>query len=67
MGHPAFYNTVPFNGLHVMQVDPGTVIKDERTGKEITVDDDTVAFKGGLMFCTKRIFERLKEEVPSAN
>ena len=67
MTHPAFYKTVPFNGLQIMQVDPGTVVKDERSGEEVTVTDDTVAVKGRVMFCTKRIFDRLKEEIPDAN
>ncbi|UIY28746.1 hypothetical protein LZK73_18645 [Neorhizobium galegae] len=67
MRNPAEYSTVPWNGLHVMEVDPGTVITDERTGKKFTVSDDEAVFKGRVMFCTKRIFDRLKEEVPSAN
>jgi hypothetical protein len=62
MRHPADYFTVAFNGYHVMEVDPGTVITDERTGDEITVDDETVAVKGRVMFCTNKVFERLKTE-----
>jgi hypothetical protein len=49
-----------------MEVDAGTVIKDERSGKEITVDDETVAFKGRVCFCTKKIFTALKNAVPSS-
>lgn len=60
MRSPADYFTVAFNGYHVMEVDPGTVVKDERTGDEITVNDETVAVKGRVMFCTKNIFESLK-------
>lgn len=66
MRNPAEYTTTPWNGLHVMQVDAGTVIKDERSGEEITVTDDTAAFKGRVMFCTKKVFDRLREETPHA-
>lgn len=66
MRSPSEYSTVAFNGFHVMEVDPGTAITDERTGDKITVDDETVAVKGTVMFCTKRIFDRLKEEIPNA-
>jgi len=44
-----------------MEVDQGTVITDERTGDKITVDDETVAVKGTVMFCTKPVFDKLKE------
>jgi hypothetical protein len=64
MRHPSLYSTVPFGALRVMQVDPGTVIKDERSGQEITVTDDTVAFKGPVCFCTKKVFDALKAAVP---
>lgn len=65
MTHPAFYKTVPFGALRVMQVDPGTVVKDERSGQEITVEDDTAAFKGNVMFCTKKVFDKLRDEIPA--
>lgn len=48
-----------------MEVDAGTVIKDERTGKELTVSDTETVFKGNVMFCTKRTFDLLKEKVPT--
>ena len=67
MRSPSEYFAVAFKGFHVMDVDAGTVVTDERTGDKITVDDETVAVKGTVMFCTKRIFDRLKEEIPSAN
>lgn len=60
MKHPEFYSTVPFGGLRVMEVDPGTVITDERTGKSLTVSDDETVFKGNVVFCTKKVFEALK-------
>lgn len=65
MTHPAFYQTVPFNGLHVMEVDPGTVVTDERTGQKITVDDETMAVKGSVCFVTKKVFEAIKARIPS--
>lgn len=63
MKNPIEYATTPFLGMHVMQVDPGTVITDERTGQEATVEDDTFVTKGNVIFCTKKIFDRLKEEI----
>lgn len=65
MMHPSSYSTVPFNGVHFMEVDPGTVVTDERSGESVTVDDDTVAFKGRVCFCTKKIFEALKAALPT--
>lgn len=66
MRSPSEYSTVPWNGLHVMEVDAGTVITDERTGKKFTVSDGETVFKGRVMFCTKRMFDWLKEEIPNA-
>lgn len=48
-----------------MEVDPGTVITDERSGQSVTVDDETAAFKGRVCFCTKKIFDAMKAHVPS--
>lgn len=53
--------TVPFGAMHVMAVEPGTVITDERTGQKITVDDRTAAVKGSVIWCTEATFERLKQ------
>jgi hypothetical protein len=66
MRDPSEYSTVPWNGLHVMEVDAGTVITDERTRQKFIVTDDETVFKGSVMFCTKRIFDRLKEKIPNA-
>jgi hypothetical protein len=49
--------------MHVMQVDAGTTITDERSGEAITVDDETVAVKGRVIFCTERTFEALRRRV----
>ena len=62
MGSPSDYFTVAFNGWHVMEVDSGTVVKDERTGEEIIVNDETAAVKGRVIFCTKKVFEGIKEK-----
>lgn len=66
MRNPILNNASPFNGVKVMEVEPGTVIKDERSGKSKTVTDDTVVFKGNVMFCTKPMVDRLKREVKPA-
>lgn len=63
MRGPAFYATTPLGSMHVMQVDAGTSITDERSGETITVDDETFAVKGRVIFCTARIYEALKEKV----
>jgi hypothetical protein len=60
MRHPSEYTTTPFGGLHIMQVDAGTVITDERTGERITVDDETAAKKGSVVYCTAKIYEAIK-------
>jgi hypothetical protein len=65
MRSPSEYFTEAFGAMHVMEVDPGTVITDERSGEKITVTDDTVAVKGRVMFCTKAVYDRLKQEVPT--
>ena len=47
-----------------MVVDAGTVIKDERSGEEVTVDDKTAARKGALVYCTKPVYDALKAQIP---
>lgn len=66
MKHPSEYATVPFTGMHVMVVDAGTVITDERTGEEITVNDSTVASNGAVIYCTQVVFEALKHAVSNS-
>jgi len=63
--HPSSYSTIPFNGVHFMEVDPGTVIKDERSGESVTVEDDTAAFKGNVCFCTKKTLDAIRAAVPT--
>ena len=60
MKHPADYSTVPLLGLHVMAVDAGTVVTDERTDQKVTIDDNTSCRKGNVVFCTEKTFEALK-------
>lgn len=60
MRSPATYSTTAFGGVRVMVVDAGTVVRDERTGEEIVVDDATAAGKGGVIYCTQKIFDDLK-------
>lgn len=64
MRRPSKYSTVPFNGLHVMVVDAGTAITDERSGQTIIVDDSSAARKGEVLYCTQTIFDALKARVP---
>jgi hypothetical protein len=58
--HPSEYTTVPLGSLHVMAVDVGTVITDERTGQKVTIDDNTHCRKGSVIFCTSKTFDALK-------
>lgn len=64
MKHPSEYTTTPLGGLHVMQVDDGATIKDERSGEEITVTDDVCAMKGNILYCTKNTFQAIQRKVP---
>ncbi len=64
MKHPSEYSTVPFNGLHVMVVDAGTAIFDERSGQTIVVDDNVSARKGTVLYCTQAIFDALVARIP---
>lgn len=63
MRDPALYATTPLGSMQVMQVDAGTAITDERSGETITVDDETFAVKGRVIFCTERTYEALKSKV----
>ena len=65
MNHPMNYTTTPWGGMRIMCVDIGTVIKDERTGQEIKVDDETMATKGNVAFVTEKVFEAIKARVPN--
>lgn len=63
MKHPSEYTTQPFKGMNVMVVDSGTKITDDRTGKEAKVDDENIVQKGGVIWCTQSMFEKLKKYV----
>lgn len=63
MKHPSEYTTVPLLGVHVMPVDAGTTITDERTSEQITVDDETCAVKGSVIFCTQKTYDAIKASV----
>jgi hypothetical protein len=62
MENPLRYTTVPFAGMHVMVVDVGTKVTDERSGEEVVVDDHTAASKGAVIYCTQKIFDDLKQK-----
>lgn len=63
MQHPAKYSTIPLGACHIMVVDAGTVIKDDRSGEEVTIDNETAASKGPLVYCTKAVYDALKAKV----
>ena len=63
MRHPSEYTTVPLGGLHVMVVDAGTEIKDERTGRVETVDDTSAVSKGSVLWVTQPVYDALKAEI----
>jgi hypothetical protein len=54
---------VGFSGLDIICVEAGTVIKDEATGKELTVTDTEMVRKGRAIYVTDRIYETLKANV----
>lgn len=56
-------HTVPFNGMHIMVVEAGTKVKDERSGEEVVINDETAASKGPVIYCTQKTFDAMKEEV----
>ena len=56
-------STIPFAGVHVMVVDAGTKITDERSGDEVIIDDENCAAKGSVIYCTQKIFDALKAQV----
>lgn len=60
MRHPSDYTTIPLGALHIMEVDAGTVITDERSGQFQKVDDDNFVVKGNVVFCTAKTYEALK-------
>ncbi|CUX07731.1 hypothetical protein CFBP6626_07620 [Agrobacterium tumefaciens] len=63
MAHPAIYSTISFLGMILMRVDSGTIITDEVTDQEFTVEDDTFVAKGNVIFCTHKFYDRLKEQI----
>lgn len=60
MRHPSEYVTFGLAGMHIMVVDAGTVVTDERSGQSATIDDQNAVAKGRLIYCTERTFEALK-------
>jgi len=51
---------IPFSGLELIQVEPGTVIKDDKTGAQYTVTDDMSVYHGTKMYMTQKVYEQLK-------
>lgn len=67
MKHPSEYEATPFNGMHVMVVDAGTKVTDERSGQTIEITDSTSAAKGALLYCTQAVFDALKARISDSN
>ena len=65
MKHPSEYTTVRLGDVHVMVVDIGTKITNERTGEEVIIDDDTMARKGVMIWCTEAVFQELQSKFNS--
>ncbi len=63
MKHPSEYTTVPLGAFHVMVVDAGTVIRDDATGREETVDEVSIVCKSTVIYCTDLLFSRLKRAI----
>ncbi len=63
MKHPSEYATVPIGAYHVMVVDAGTVIHDDATEREETVDDGSLVCKGAVIYCTDLLFTGLKRAI----
>jgi len=50
--------------VKLVEVEAGTVIKDELTDKEVIVTDTDVAYLGGCLYVTKAVFDRMRAAVP---
>jgi len=49
--------------MHVLVVDAGTSVKNERDGSEIVVTDECAAQKGNVIFCTQKTYDALAKAV----
>lgn len=63
MQQPSEYALHPFCGCTVMVVEAGTEIKDERTGRTETVEENSAVTKGPLIYCTQRTYDALTARV----
>ncbi len=52
-----------FNSMHVVQVEPGTVIKQGE--HELTVTDENAVTKGRTIYVTKKNFDALDARFPA--
>lgn len=53
-----------FNSMQVVQVEPGTVIK--QGDDELTVTDENAVVKGRTVYVTPKNFEAIERQVPTA-
>lgn len=49
-----------FGSIRIVCVEPGTVIKDESTGEEVTVDEEHVVRKGLVFYVTQTQYDAIK-------
>lgn len=63
MQHPSEYKPQTLGAFHIMVVDPGTVVKDEASGREETVTDGSAVFKGNLIYCTPFLEAGIKRAI----
>lgn len=58
---------MPRADVAIVTVPAGTVIRDDRTDAEITVDKTTVAYNRGRLYMTTAHYDALKAEVDRRN
>lgn len=66
MKHPADFETIPCGAAHIVICEAGTTVRNDRTGEEILIDDDTFALKGSVIFCTQAVVDRMRIKFPEA-
>jgi hypothetical protein len=60
------YDTLPLGGFHVIVVEAGTTVTDERSGDEAVITDTSCCTKGDLLYCTQAVFDALKAHIQRA-
>lgn len=60
------YQAHSFMGVTFINVPVGTVIRDERTGREEVISDSNYVLKGSDAYCSPRSFALIREKAESA-